>query len=570
MQGKRIVNRNGLLFETSWEVCNKVGGIYTVLSTKADELKKTFGDNLIFIGPDLTDNAGKENPSFIERKSLLRNAISKLQLPDGIKIRVGRWNIPGQPIAVLVNYSVDNNKMNKIFTQMWEDYNVDSLHAYDDYTSSCAFAVAAAQVIIALTTHLGAKAEDVIAHFDEWTTGMGLLYIKKHMPQAATVFTTHATSIGRSICSNGKPLYDYFTAYNGDQMAQELNMQSKHSLEKAAAHQADCFTTVSEVTAAECTQLLDITPQVVTPNGFSSNFVPKPRTAAALRRSGRDKLLKLASALTSKSFDDTTLIVATSGRNEYRNKGLDLYIDSMVRVDNSAKLKRDVLALILVPAWVAGPNTELLNKCSNKENDASVWPTFSTHRLNNEDVDPIFLRLSQLQSQIKQSRVTFVYVPCYLDDNDGVVNISYYNLLPAIDLSLFASYYEPWGYTPLESLAFGIPTIATDKSGFGQWILSNFSNDMLKSGIDIVARTDSNYDTTADQIALDVEKVASWPDSNIKTARTAAKEIVSKASWSLFINYYYEAYDYAKKNAAARNAKTTSSSRKKSHINTKK
>lgn len=252
-----------LLFETSWEVCNKIGGIYTVLSTKALELQKRFGDSLIFIGPDVW-SPETPSPTFIERKTLLGRASSKISLPYGISIRTGRWDIPGSPSVVLVNFHGVFAELNRIYGEMWEQYGVDSLHAYGDYDESCAFAVASAIVIESLTSHLKTDPSKVVAHFDEWTTGMGLLYLKSHLPQASTIFTTHATSIGRSICGNGKDLYRYFGGYDGDQMASELNMEAKHSLEKRAALNADCFTTVSEVTARECTQLLGVTPDVVT------------------------------------------------------------------------------------------------------------------------------------------------------------------------------------------------------------------------------------------------------------------------------------------------------------------
>ena len=184
--------------------------------------------------------------------------------------------------------------------------------------------MASAIVIQALTQHLKANPSRVVAHFDEWTTGMGLLYLKNREPRISTIFTTHATSIGRSICGNGKPLYDYFHQYNGDQMAAELNMQSKHSLEKAAAHNADCFTTVSEVTARECEQLLQIRPQVVTPNGFEPDFVPKTVKYNRLRKDGRDKLLTVAKAVTGHQYGPDTFIIANSGRHEFSKKGLDV------------------------------------------------------------------------------------------------------------------------------------------------------------------------------------------------------------------------------------------------------
>ncbi|MDE7110175.1 MAG: glycogen/starch synthase, partial [Muribaculaceae bacterium] len=333
--------------------CNKIGGIYTVLSTKARVLQEKYGDNLIFSGPDVW-TASKNSPYFIARKTLLKSCASKLKLPYGISVRVGRWDIPGSPQVILVKFDGVYDQLNGIFGKMWELYGVNSMNAYGDYHEGCAFAVATAIVMNALAQHLKVKPEGVFAHFNEWTTAMGLLYFKMIQPEGATLFTTHATSIGRSICGNGKPLYDYFTGYNGDQMAGELNMEAKHSLEKTAAHQADCFTAVSEITAKECEQLLDIRPQVVTPNGFEPDFVPGGAKYVAKRNEARKRLLEVASALKGKIFADDTMIVATSGRNEYRNKGLDLFLDSLVKLEE--KMSKDVLALILVPAWVKEPS----------------------------------------------------------------------------------------------------------------------------------------------------------------------------------------------------------------------
>lgn len=249
-----------LLLETSWEVCNKIGGIYTVLSTKARNLQKLHKDKVIFIGPDVWSD---ENPSpfFKEVKSLLKDWKQQAFFPEGVSVRVGRWEIPGRPIAVLVKFDGMYRIKDELYGKMWELYGVDSLHAYGDYDEACAFSHAAALVGESLVNFFAPTSTDVVAHFDEWTTGMGLLYTKARLPRVATVFTTHATSIGRSICGNGKPLYDQLHNYDGDQMARELNMESKHSLEKAAALNADCFTTVSDITADECEQLLGRRPE---------------------------------------------------------------------------------------------------------------------------------------------------------------------------------------------------------------------------------------------------------------------------------------------------------------------
>ncbi|MDE6403443.1 MAG: glycogen/starch synthase, partial [Muribaculaceae bacterium] len=197
-----------LLFETSWEVCNKVGGIYTVLSTKAKSLHDLYKDKLIFIGPDVW-TAENKSPYFIESDSLLKNWRENAQLPDGVNVRVGRWDVPGKPLVVLVSFDSLYAVKDQLYGEMWNRYGVDSLHAYGDYDEACAFSHAAALVIESMSRFNGlADGQGVIAHFNEWTTGMGLLHVKWQLPAAATVFTTHATSIGRSICGNGKPLYD--------------------------------------------------------------------------------------------------------------------------------------------------------------------------------------------------------------------------------------------------------------------------------------------------------------------------------------------------------------------------
>lgn len=538
-----VANQIDLLFETSWEVCNKVGGIYAVLSTKARTLGEQFGDKLIFIGPDLW-NEDNPSPYFKERKTLLKQAQQKQQLPWGINIRVGRWDIPGAPQVVLVNPGETARHLSEIYGEMWRDYGVDSLHSYGDYEESCAFAVASAIAIQALTQHLKANPSRVVAHFDEWTTGMGLLYIKNREPRISTIFTTHATSIGRSICGNGKPLYDYFHQYNGDQMAVELNMQSKHSLEKAAAHHADCFTTVSEVTARECEQLLQIRPQVVTPNGFEPDFVPKTVKYNRLRKDGREKLLTVAKAVTGHRYGPDTFIIATSGRHEYRNKGLDMFLDVLAGLEQELPADQEALAFVLVPGWVKEPSGDVV---TNLYFDGAVktQPDYLTHRLNNEGEDEVCRRIEQMQGEGRLKKLRVIYVPSYLDGHDGVVDITYYDLLPALDLTMFPSYYEPWGYTPLESVAFGVPTITDDKAGFGQWVLDNFQNGLMKSGVYVVDRTDSNYAQAAALIRMAALEYITEDVSLRLKARNLAFLTAAKADWKFFILNYDKAFEIA-------------------------
>lgn len=532
-----------LLFETSWEVCNKIGGIYTVLSTKAKTLQNAAKDRVIFIGPDVWS---EDNPSpyFKEVPSLLKQWKAKAVLPDGISVRVGRWNVPGRPMAVLVKFDGMYGVKNEFYGQMWNHFGVDSLHAYGDYDEGCAFAHAAGIVIESICRFNGVSGKNYIAHFDEWTTGMGLLYLRWKMPEVATVFTTHATSIGRSICGNGKPLYDYLPGYNGDQMARELNMEAKHSLEKAAANYADCFTTVSRVTALECEQLLGRKPDVVTPNGFEENFVPKGNKFNAARSRARRRIIDMASALTGTELPDDTFIIATSGRNEYRNKGIDLYLDAVDRL-GSLDPGRRILALVMVPAWVREPRADLQAAMSDRAGAALPDPVI-THRLNNEDTDAILCRIHQIGfGNSERSRVQCIYIPCYLNGDDGVLDMSYYDLLPGLDATVFASYYEPWGYTPLESVAFGVPTVTTTLSGFGQWVLGQYANGVVHCGVDVVERSDFNYDYVKETIATDLRDIVDACDSERKMISEAARATAEAAAWSRFIKYYDEAYDIA-------------------------
>ncbi len=543
-----------LLFETSWEVCNKVGGIYTVLSTKAKSLHDIYKDNLIFIGPDVWS---EDNPSpfFVESKSLLKGWRLKADLPEGVSVRVGRWNIPGKPLVVLVSFDSLYSFKDQLYGEMWSRYGVDSLHAYGDYDEACAFSHASALVIESISKYSGVEnGEGVVAHFNEWTTGMGLLHVKWKMPQAATVFTTHATSIGRSICGNGKPLYDYLSGYNGDQMASELNMQSKHSLEKAAAHQADCFTTVSSVTATECAQLLEKVPDVVTPNGFEPRFVPSKTKMPVIRKAARAKLLSVASALTGKTFSDNTIVIATSGRCEYRNKGIDLFLDSINEL-RAAACNKDILAFILVPAWSREGRTDLkhLLETPDISNNNSLPDPVITHYLNNPDSDSIIKRIHALNfNNVPVDNISVVYVPCYLNGDDGIFNMAYYDVLPGLDVTVFPSYYEPWGYTPLESIAFGVPTVTTTLSGFGQWVLSYVGDSIENTGVDVATRNDGNYTEVCNHIAVTLTNIVQG-QYDMKNLSNAARHTSSLADWSHFIGLYLQAFEIAICNSLERN-----------------
>lgn len=540
------------IFESSWEVCNKVGGIYTVLSTRAKTLQDEMKDHIIFIGPDFWKE--NESPYFQEDKALFANWQWEAK-EQGLKVRVGRWTVPGEPIAILVDFTPFFEKKNEIYGMIWEDYGVDSLHAYGDYDEASMFSYAAALVVESYYNHFGLQDKQVIYHANEWMCGLGALYINKNLPQIGTIFTTHATSIGRSIAGNQKPLYDYLFAYNGDQMAGELNMQSKHSIEKQTAMFVDCFTTVSDITANECKELLDKPVDVVLPNGFDNNFVPKTTVFPRKRRAARRRLLEVANALLGEQLDDDTLIVSTSGRYEFRNKGIDVFVEAMNRLLRDRDLKKKVLAFIEVPGWVGEPRKDLQERLANGgQYTTPLEVPQVTHWLHNMSHDNVLSMMKYYDMHNrKDEMVKVIFLPCYLDGKDGIVNMSYYDVVLGNDLCVYPSYYEPWGYTPLEAVAFKVPCITTDLAGFGLWANKEFGhNGDITDGVKVIHRTDYNYSEVADAIKDTIAQFSAMSKKQIDECRKNAEALSKKALWSEFIKYYHEAYRIALQKAEER------------------
>ena len=554
------------IFESSWEVCNKVGGIYTVLSSRAKTLQDEMKDRIIFIGPDFwkenddnPDNTVGECPYFKEDKSLFAQWQWEAK-EQGLPVRVGRWTIPGEPIAILVDFKPFFEKKNEIYAWLWENYSVDSLHAYGDYDEASMFSYAAALVVECFYNYgVEVKTFDrstkVIYHANEWMCGLGALYINNKLPQIGTIFTTHATSIGRSIAGNQKPLYDYLFAYNGDQMAGELNMQSKHSIEKQTAWHVDCFTTVSDITAKECVELLDKPVDVVLPNGFDDSFVPKGAQFTKKRKAARQRLLQVANALLGEQLDDDTLIVSTSGRYEFRNKGIDVFVEAMNRLLRDRDLKKKVVAFIEVPGWVGEPRKDLQERLSKNEPYTTPLDVPQvTHWLHNMSHDQVLgmMKYYDMHNR-KDEHVKVIFLPCYLDGKDGIVNMTYYDIVLGNDLCVYPSYYEPWGYTPLEAVAFKVPCITTDLAGFGLWANKVFGHvGEIEDGVKVIHRTDYNYSEVADAIKDTVAQFSTMSQKQVDACRKKADALSKKALWSEFIQYYHEAYDIALRKAEER------------------
>lgn len=542
------------LFESSWEVCNKVGGIYTVLSTKAHTLQQMFNDKVVFIGPDVWGPANA--PDFIEDDALFADWKKHARTTDKLKMKVGRWNVPGTPPVVLIDFKPFFSDRDAFFYSMWENFRVDSMHAYGDYDESCIFAYAVGKVIESFYNFYNLSNKKVTALFNEWMLGMGALYIKKQIPAIATLFTTHATSIGRSIAGNNKALYAYMDEYNGDQMAKELNMEAKHSLEKQTALHVDCFTTVSDITARECKQLLDKAPDIVTPNGFEPNFVPEGKEYTKKRAEARKTLINVAEKLLGCPISPDALLVSTSGRYEYRNKGIDVFIEAMNRVRNSGELQREVVAFLMVPAWVRDARADLKEVIEkNIQTTSPMQMPFITHWLNLMDQDKVLNYISHAGFTNQASeKLKIIFVPCYLDGRDGIFNKPYYDLLIGMDATVYPSYYEPWGYTPLESVAFGIPTVTTNLAGFGLWAEKSVSGKNISEGVAVIERTDFNYFDVADAITASILSLVKKDKKEVEEIRKRCFKLAKQAEWSKFIVFYQKAFSDALEAATKRNS----------------
>lgn len=287
---------------------------------------------------------------------------------------------------------------------------------------------------------------------------------------------------------------------------------------------------------------------MVLPNGFEDGFVPKGSAFVKHRSLARKRLLEVANALLGTRLGNDTLIISTSGRYEFRNKGIDVFIDALNSLNKDSYFDREVVAFIEVPAWVNSPRQDLIERLQSGDKYTNPLDApYITHWLNNGEEDSILNKFRSLNiSNGGDSKVKIIFIPCYLTGNDGVFNMDYYDLIIGNDLCVYPSYYEPWGYTPLESVAFKVPCITTNLAGFGLWAnKENSGKSTIEDGVEVVYRTDYNYNEVIEEIKSAIVKYAAMDSKEANKCRNAAYKLSKKALWSKFIKYYDVAYDYA-------------------------
>lgn len=523
-----------LLFEVSWEVCNKVGGIHTVVRSKAAQAVAEFGDGYCLIGPNLPQNI-----EFEETDEACWRQIREPLAMKGLECRFGRWQIPARPKVILVRPGNRYNKDQLLF-RLWEKFGVDSIAGGWDYIEPVLFSTAAGEVIatvVRASRHQPAPA--TIAQFHEWMCGAGLLYLKEHAPQIATVFTTHATVLGRSMMGNGRDLYAELDLLNPVQEARNYNVVAKHCMEQVCAREADCFTAVSDITVREAQKLLGRRGSV-TENGINLEAIPNLAAERQAPTQMRQGLLEFGRRFLGVDIPESSRLLLISGRYEFTNKGVDVFLDALAQLQARLGESQHVLAYLFVIGGHLEPRPP------RGAGGTPNWPPpICTHRLPNENNDPILIScLQNGLTNLPGSRVHVIFSPVYLGPGDNLFNLSYYDVLQGFDLGVFPSKYEPWGYTPLEAAAYAVPTISTDLAGFGIWADRLARNDG-RAGVLHLPRLGRERKAVVDDLTAMLQQCMDWDETALLAQRTAARRIAEHASWQDFYVNYLNAYEIA-------------------------
>lgn len=536
------------LFEVSWEVCNKVGGIYTVVSSKALQAVETFGEDYFLLGPALQQNA-----DFEETDEHIWDSLRLVLNSRDLKCRLGRWNIPGRPKAILVDFS-KRYAANQLLYELWKNYGVDSLSGGWDYIEPVMFATACGEVIAAihesLVHPLGGRS---VALFHEWMCGAGLLALKKLAPEVGTVFTTHATMLGRALASTGRDIYSNLRGINPANEAAAVNITAKWSMESASAREADAFTTVSPITGEESTVFLGRQPDVITVNGLDMAVIPDFSEDRHEPVTNRAAIMEAAERFLRCELPENTRIFAISGRYEMHNKGIDVFLEALARADqNLAGTETSILVLCLVMGGHTGVNQAAVS--GDPEASDNGRPFISTHFVWNAPQDPIINTCRRLGlDNARDKHVKVIFVPAMLDGNDGFLNMPYEQVIAACDIGFFPSWYEPWGYTPQECAAWAVPTLTTDLSGFGMWarqLAQEWTEP--RPGVHVMPRRGNNFEQTVAALHERVLQGAACLPDELALWRKNARAVAEQTSWSYFFGNYIEAFRLALEKAAAR------------------
>lgn len=605
MSGNYITSSQ--LVEVAWEVCNQVGGIYTVIRSKVPTMMEIWKDNYCLVGPYFPAKASAEFEPIENYDDEIGRAVLALR-SRGIEAHYGHWLVSGRPKVVLINpYSV-YNRLGEIKYFLWEHHSIAAGDKDDLLNQVLAFGYAAKEFFACLHGEIKQE-KQIIAHFHEWMVGTAIPEIRYENLPIATIFTTHATMLGRYLAMNDGDFYDHLPYFDWLNEAKNFNIEPQVFIERAAAHGANVFTTVSEVTAKECTYLLGRTPDLILPNGLNIERFTALHEFQNLHKEYKDKINQfvIGHFFQSYKFDlDKTLYFFTSGRYEYRNKGFDMTLEALARLNwkmKDAGLDMTVVMFFITkqPFHTINPLVlqsravmeEIRNTCDHivdqvheklfeaasgsedlKLPDLSsfvddYWklrlrrnllswksnelPIVVTHNLVYDAQDEIlgFLRTANLVNN-SHDKVKVVYHPDFISSSNPLFGMEYGQFVRGCHLGVFPSFYEPWGYTPLESIASGVPTVTSDLSGFGDYVIDNIPNNEEK-GIYVVNRRTQSFSDAAEQLANQLFDFVQQNRRERIAQRNRAENASEHFDWQNLGIYYDKAYrlayQYAQENS---------------------
>jgi len=576
-----------IVFEISWEITNKCGGIYTVITSKINLMRAHY-DDYTLIGP-LFDTLPADFMQTSPPEPIARAFSHAAQ--QGIRCVYGVWDVPGKPTTILVDARSLSSSQDAIKTILWTDFGVESLFAGYDFVEPMLWSWGVGVVLDCIAKEFSHK--QMLAHFHEWLSGFGLLYLKKHRVPIASVFTTHATMLGRAIASRGKEYFKQLPFLNPEEEAKKVGVLEKFSTERACALNADVFTTVSKTTALEAEHIFGRKPDI-TPNGLALDLFPTFEETSYRHRVNKLKLHEFVMShfFPYQTFDvSNTLFYYASGRYEFENKGLDITIDALGRLNHQLKEEgsdKTIVMFFLIAMGGYSPKQELLENKSHLEGLSSAIeekqdyflqriilqvmmgdksaidvvpdgflselqrkfryikrpgnPPLVTHNIN-EEQDPIVAHAKQAGLlNREEDRVKIVYIPAYLNGQDGLLNMEYYEVVSGCHLGIFPSYYEPWGYTPLESIALGIPAVTSNTAGFGQHMEDKPLGN--RKGLYIIDRTISREEEVTQ--LYDVLSLFAAHDLPARVGcKMNAHALSTFADWRQLIRYYICAHNKA-------------------------
>jgi glycogen synthase len=578
------------LFELSWEVCNKAGGINTVIKTKAPHIKEYY-KNYIVIGPYFKDNVDAE---FMEGEApeQFKAAFQKMH-SMGVECHYGIWQIRGEPQAILLDFHGFFSQKNDMKTRMWNEFRVDSLFAQYDFDEPVIWSWATGVLLDELYKSLQGK--KVVAQFHEWLSGAGMLYLKSMKSAIGTVWTTHATMLGRTLAGNNFDFYGQLGKFDPMEKAKENNILPKYTMEVACARNSDIFTTVSEITALEAEKILGRKPDVILLNGIDVDQYPTIEETSIKHVTFRGLLREFLTYhfFPYYSFDlDHNLMFFFASRYEFHNKGMDILVKALGILNEKLKkdgIDRTVTVFFWVPMGVHGVKVELLEnknyyrhirglvdmKSSQilqqivndfisrrisleesffeknfmkelKKNILSFKrsgnPQICTHNIDSESTDPLIQGLvGEGLDNREDDKVKVVVYPVYLSGNDGLLNLQYYDAMAGCHLGLFPSYYEPWGYTPLESAAMGLSSLTSDLSGFGMYMQGRLLKE--NTGIYILKMLNRTKDQQIKDLADLMYKFSLLDHAERVQNKINAKYLSNLCDWKHFVKFYILAHN---------------------------